>query len=141
MNISRVFQPSSAAGSVAVSLCAEQSAVSMQRARRALRTLCVGAVLAGTGLLPFAAHADEVAVPAAQEEMAAVSHAVAAVNINTASAEQLAAGLNGIGASRAEAIVRYREMYGPFESVDELAEVAGIGSATVERNRAMITLN
>lgn len=64
----------------------------------------------------------------------------ATVNINTADASALAAALRGVGQSRAMEIVRYREAYGPFESVDELAEVKGIGSATLEANRALITL-
>ena len=64
----------------------------------------------------------------------------AGVNINTASAEELAAGLSGVGASRALAIVRYREQFGDFESIDELTEVSGIGAATVERNRALLKL-
>ena len=62
------------------------------------------------------------------------------VNINTASAAELAERLNGVGASKAEAIVRYREQFGPFESIDELVEVGGIGAATIERNRALLRL-
>jgi len=62
------------------------------------------------------------------------------VNINTADAPTLAASLKGVGESRAMEIVRYREAYGPFESVDELVEVTGIGNATLEANRALITL-
>ena len=64
----------------------------------------------------------------------------ASVNINTASVEELAQNLTGVGGSKAEAIVRYREQFGPFESVEELAEVTGIGSSTVERNRGRIRL-
>ena len=64
----------------------------------------------------------------------------AGVNINTAGAEELAAQLSGIGSTRAEAIVRYREQFGPFESAEELAEVSGIGMLTVERNRERIRL-
>jgi competence protein ComEA len=64
----------------------------------------------------------------------------AAVNINTADAQTLAATLKGVGEARALEIIRYREAYGPFSSVDELAEVKGIGQATVDRNRAVITL-
>lgn len=62
------------------------------------------------------------------------------VNINVATASELAAALNGVGLSRAEAIVRYREQFGPFESVDELSEVSGIGAATVEKNRRVIAV-
>ena len=62
------------------------------------------------------------------------------VNINKADADTLAGALRGIGGARAMEIVRYREAYGPFTSVDELAEVKGIGKATVDDNRAVITL-
>ncbi|WOJ98463.1 ComEA family DNA-binding protein [Congregibacter brevis] len=62
------------------------------------------------------------------------------VNINSASAPELSSQLNGIGGSKAEAIVRYREQFGPFESVEELSEVTGIGAATVERNRKLIRI-
>ena len=60
------------------------------------------------------------------------------VNINTADAATLAAMLDGIGESRAQAIVEYRKANGPFESVDELVEVKGIGGSVVEKNRARI---
>lgn len=64
----------------------------------------------------------------------------AQVNINTADAATLAQHLNGVGLSRAEEIIRYREAHGPFASVEELSAVKGIGPATLERNRARITL-
>jgi competence protein ComEA len=38
------------------------------------------------------------------------------------------------------AIVQYRETHGPFASVDELANVKGIGMKTVESNRANLTV-
>lgn len=62
------------------------------------------------------------------------------VNINTATAEQLAEALTGVGEARAEAIVTYREENGDFEHIDELVEVRGIGLATVDRNRDRILL-
>lgn len=62
------------------------------------------------------------------------------IDINTASVEQLAEGLTGVGESKAEAIVAYRESNGPFEHIDELVNVRGIGLATVDRNRDRITL-
>ncbi|HZF26459.1 MAG TPA: ComEA family DNA-binding protein [Steroidobacteraceae bacterium] len=62
------------------------------------------------------------------------------VNINTADARTLAKELSGIGLSRAQAIVDYREKNGPFKSVDELAKVKGIGTKVVEQNRANIRL-
>ena len=48
------------------------------------------------------------------------------VNLNAANVEQLMA-LPGIGKSKAQAIVAYREEQGPFSSVDDLVNVKGIG--------------
>ena len=62
------------------------------------------------------------------------------VNINLASAEVLAESLQGVGLAKAHRIVEYREAHGPFEHIDELAAVQGIGSATVEKNRDVIRL-
>ena len=94
------------------------------------RALALAMLLGITGLAaPNLVQAGE-AVPGA-----------AAVNINTADAQALAAGLKGVGEARALEIVRYREAYGPFSSVDELAEVKGIGQSTVDNNRAVITLD
>lgn len=56
------------------------------------------------------------------------------VNINTASADELAAGLSGIGAATAKKIVAYRQANGDFKSVEELGNVSGIGAATVAAN-------
>lgn len=64
-----------------------------------------------------------------------------AVNINTASAEQLAAALSGIGLSKAKAIVVYRTNHGPFYAAADLVAVKGIGDKTIKRNKAMIRLN
>ncbi len=65
---------------------------------------------------------------------------VFAVDINTADADTLAEELNGVGQSKAVAIVAYREKNGPFKSVDDLAQVAGIGHTTVEKNRSNVSL-
>lgn len=81
-------------------------------------------------------------VAGAQEAQVASAGSVemTTIDINQADAAQLAEGLVGIGLSKAEAIVRYREQFGPFESIDELGEVKGIGASTIERNRARIRL-
>jgi competence protein ComEA len=69
-----------------------------------------------------------------------VSWASEPVNINLASAEVLADSLQGVGLAKAHRIVEYREAYGPFAHIDELAAVQGIGSTTVEKNRSVIRL-
>lgn len=60
------------------------------------------------------------------------------VDINTADAETISEELKGVGLSKAEAIVAYREKHGPFRNADELALVKGIGERTVEMNRSDI---
>jgi competence protein ComEA len=60
------------------------------------------------------------------------------VDVNTATVEQLAEALNGVGESKARAIVEYRESNGPFTHIDELINVRGIGMATVDKNRDML---
>ncbi|MDM2844093.1 helix-hairpin-helix domain-containing protein [Citrobacter sp. Cpo090] len=62
------------------------------------------------------------------------------VSINSASAEDLARVMNGVGLKKAQAIVSYREEYGPFKTVDDLKQVPGMGSSLVERNLAVLTL-
>jgi competence protein ComEA len=71
-----------------------------------------------------------VSVPAAQEGM---------ININTATAEELTQ-LDGIGKAYAERIVAYREENGGFKSVEDLAEVKGIGPKTLSANKDRITV-
>ena len=62
------------------------------------------------------------------------------VDINSATASELAAALSGVGVSRAEAIVSYRETHGDFINIDELLEVRGIGESLLQRNKDRIHL-
>ena len=63
------------------------------------------------------------------------------VNINTASPELLSEGLSGVGLAKAYRIVEHRESFGPFETIDELIEVKGIGDSIIARNRDRIVLD
>ena len=56
------------------------------------------------------------------------------IDINMADKDSLMM-LNGVGEKRAEAIIEYREKYGPFQSIDQLTEVKGIGQLFVDTNR------
>jgi len=62
------------------------------------------------------------------------------VNVNTADAKTIADSLSGIGLKKAEAIVSYRAKNGVFKSIEDLNQVAGIGSKTIEKNKADILL-
>ena len=55
------------------------------------------------------------------------------VSINSASAEDLARAMNGVGLKKAQAIVSYREEYGPFKTVDDLKQVPGIDPGGQQR--------
>jgi competence protein ComEA len=62
------------------------------------------------------------------------------VDVNHADAATLAKSLDGVGMSKAQAIVAYRTEHGPFKSADQLGNVKGIGQRTLERNRSAILL-
>ena len=57
------------------------------------------------------------------------------VDINTADVSILAGAIDGVGEKKAATIIDYRDAHGPFNSVDELSKVKGIGAQTVDRNR------
>ncbi len=63
------------------------------------------------------------------------------VDINTADAQTISQELEGIGLTKAQAIVEYREKHGPFKSADDLSLVKGIGDRTVELNRDNIKVS
>lgn len=60
------------------------------------------------------------------------------VNINTASVDEIASALNGVGTHKAKAIVEYRTANGEFNSPDQIMLVTGIGTGIFEKNKADI---
>lgn len=62
------------------------------------------------------------------------------VNVNTADADTIARELRGVGPAKARAIVTYREENGPFETVEDLLKVQGIGPKVLEDNKKDILL-
>ena len=59
------------------------------------------------------------------------------LNLNTASAEQLAA-LPGLGEKTAAAVVAYRAAHGKFKSVADLDRVEGVGPATLAKLEGLV---
>lgn len=62
------------------------------------------------------------------------------VNINKATAEELQQ-LTGVGPSKAEAIIQYREENGGFKTIEDIQNVTGIGEKSFEKIKGEITVN
>ncbi len=62
------------------------------------------------------------------------------VDINKASAKEIAASMDGVGDKKAQEIVKYREKNGPFDSIDALINVKGIGEKTIKKNKGNIKI-
>lgn len=121
--------------------------------KRGIKALCLAIAVLGCGLSGSTLAAPSAGkAPAAQTRPdAADSKALAsaekvsaseagAVSINTATADELAKAMNGVGMKKAQAIVSYREEHGPFKMLEDLKQVPGMGDSLVERNLAHIKL-
>ncbi len=104
-----------------------------------MSVIAAGAMLSAPAFSEPAKQQETVQKPATMQ--VADSPAAAAVNINTADAATLAERLNGVGLKKAQAIVSFREQNGPFKSVEDLVNVTGIGEATLEKNKGLISIN
>lgn len=62
------------------------------------------------------------------------------VNINTADGQAIADALPGIGPAKAQAIIDYRSKHGPFKAKEDLANVPGIGTSTLEKIKGDVLL-
>lgn len=70
----------------------------------------------------------------------AVQHVAAIqVRLNSANLEQLQQ-LKGVGVKKAQAILDYRQQHGPFQSIEALKNVKGIGDILFEKNRDQLSL-
>ena len=70
---------------------------------------------------------------------ASSSQTILPININTAPKQSLME-LPGIGETKAQAIIDYRTQNGPFTSIEEIQNVSGIGPATFEKLKDLITI-
>jgi competence protein ComEA len=71
--------------------------------------------------------------------VALAGSALAVVNINTATKEELTT-LKGIGDKRAQEIIDYRKKNGDFKSVDDLEKVPGIGPGIMKQIRSQVSV-
>jgi len=65
--------------------------------------------------------------------------ALAAINLNTATKDELVA-LPGIGPAKAQAILDYRKAHGPFKSIEEVKDVKGIGARRFEKIKGELAI-
>ena len=93
--------------------------------------LALMVVVSAAGLSPAV-------VSAAENPVAKVS--IEIIHLNQATAEQLQT-LPGVGPALSERIVSYRNEHGPFRSVDQLAEVNGVGQAKLAKLRSQLTVD
>lgn len=82
--------------------------------------------------IPTLEEAEEQGLSAGVEDTSGDSASDGLVNINTADAEELQT-LPGIGETKAQAIITYRENNGSFSSISEIVNVSGIGESTYEQ--------
>ena len=101
----------------------------------------VFALMASLSSITYAAPAVNAETKTSAVAQVVSSEQAGKIDLNTADAAALQRELCGIGAVKAQAIVKYRESNGPFASVDELLEVKGIGKAILESNREKLKVN
>lgn len=82
---------------------------------------------------------ERIYVPFVGEEIPIDDEKDARININKASKEELMT-LPGVGESRAESIIKYREQQGAFQSVEEIMQVSGIKEGLFEKIKDLITI-
>ena len=61
------------------------------------------------------------------------------INLNTATVEELTS-IDGLGESRASAIIEYRDYLGGYTSVEQIKEISGIGEATYAKLAPYLTV-
>ena len=105
---------------------------------KTIRTIaCSALLISSVNFQSFATEPTATAEPSATMQ----TEAVQTLQINQASAEEIADALDGVGMTKAQAIVDYRTMHGPFTSLSMLESVKGIGAKTIAANSEKIAFD
>jgi len=102
-----------------------------RRSGNGLVGICLAALLLTLSVSEFAQNGN---LESGDGQILEIEH----VHINRADADTIARVLDGVGVSRAQAIINYRETYGEFTNLDDLMQVKGIGQATLDNNEPRI---
>ncbi|PKH87954.1 ComEA family DNA-binding protein [Colwellia sp. Bg11-28] len=103
---------------------------------KTLSVLTLGIILLVNSSLGLA---KETNVTQAAQGQSAQSVKSQVVNLNKSTFEQLVT-LKGVGNTKAQAIIVYRQQVGAFKSVNELTKVSGIGEKIVSDNKARLSI-
>ncbi len=101
-----------------------------------ISAITLGIVLLVTPSLSFA---KEASASGSSQEQTTLAKKHQVINLNKSTFEQLVS-LKGVGHTKAQAIIVYRQQAGGFKSVDELTMVNGIGEKIVDDNRARLSI-
>lgn len=93
------------------------------------------AIVLSSIVVSFPAQADNKTQPSTSPP---IVQTINKINLNKADVQTLTKSFKGIGQKRAEAIVSYREAHGNFKSVEELAQVRGLGKTFVNSHLAQL---
>jgi competence protein ComEA len=97
-------------------------------------------LLISVAVIALCGSVSVLAAPVDQSRALVAEQVQQQVNINSASASEIASSLKGIGLKTAQAIVAYRDANGAFQSLDALTMVKGVGRKTVKKNKQHIVL-
>ncbi|MEK5173373.1 MULTISPECIES: helix-hairpin-helix domain-containing protein [Heyndrickxia] len=82
---------------------------------------------------------EEINVSLFDEGVGTINNSEGKVNINSANKDQLQT-IPGIGPSKADAIIEYREQKGEFKKIEDIKNVTGIGEKTYEKLKDSISI-
>ena len=105
-----------------------------------MNTLSKFLAIAISSILLLAAASTAIADPSEEMRSLAITADYQPVNINEATASEIAGALRGVGLKTASAIVAYRKANGPFKTTQSLTAVKGIGNKTLLKNDGVIVL-
>jgi competence protein ComEA len=109
--------------------------------RKNISAITLGVILLASPSLSFAqgANVNQQGEKQSSQEQTTQAAKVQMINLNKSTFEQLVS-LKGVGHTKAQAIIVYRQQAGGFKSVDELIKVSGIGEKIVKDNRKRLSI-